>query len=349
MQRKTTVSIEGDAFVVNGRVTYAGRTYKGMTVEGLLPNSRMVQGIFDDLNPKTRHHWAYPDGPWDAERNTREFVAAMSEWKRCGLTAFTINLQGGSPEGYSKSQPWYNSAFEADGALRGEYLRRLERILDEADRLSMVAIVGLFYFGQDERLADEAAVIRATENATDWLIAKGYTNVLVEVCNETDVPLYEHAILRPQRVDELVRRIRRRSKGKVNSRVGRLLVSVSTGGGTIPPPNVIAAVDFVLLHANGVSEPARIRKMVDRTRAMAEYRGQPVLFNEDDHYDFDAADNNFLAALSRHASWGFFDFRRPGEGLEEGYQSVPCDWRIGSARKRGFFRLLTEITGAGGS
>jgi hypothetical protein len=34
-----------------------------------------------------------------------------------------------------------------------------------------------------------------------------------------------------------------------------------------------------------------------------------------------------------------------GEGFEEGYQSVPVDWQISSSRKKGFFRLLGEITG----
>src|SRR5678815_1554443 len=98
--RHTTVSIVGDAFHVNGRPTYAGRTFRGMKVEGLLLNSRMVQGVFDDRNGQTRGNWNYPDGPWDPERNTREFVAAMPAWRQAGLVGFTINLQGGSPRGY---------------------------------------------------------------------------------------------------------------------------------------------------------------------------------------------------------------------------------------------------------
>src|SRR5881394_3435255 len=75
--RQTTVSIDGRAFRINGQPTYVGRSFRGMKVEGLLFNSRMVQGIFDDRNPATRHNWDYRDGPWDADRNTREFVAAM--------------------------------------------------------------------------------------------------------------------------------------------------------------------------------------------------------------------------------------------------------------------------------
>ena len=71
----------------------------------------------------------------------------------------------------------------------------------------------------------------------------------------------------------------------------------------------------------------------------------PIVFNEDDNYGFENADNNMVAAISEHASWGFFDYRRPGEPFEEGYQSVPTDWRISSERKLAFFSLLAEVTG----
>jgi hypothetical protein len=160
---RTVVSIEGEHFRLNGRPTYEGRTWRSHRLEGLLLNSRMVQGIFDERNPATVSRWAYPDpGRWDAERNTREFLEAMPQWRRHGLMAFTLNLQGGSPQGYSSAQPM----------------------------------------------------------------------------------------------------------------------------------------------------------------------------------------NNFVAALSERASWGFFDFRMKGEGYDEGYQSVPVNWGISSARKRGFFGLLAEMTGA---
>ena len=84
----------------------------------------------------------------DPERNTREFLAAMPTWRAHGVLAFTINLQGGSPEGYSKAQPWHNSGIEADGSLNMDYLLRLERIIGFADTLGMVVILGYFYFGQ---------------------------------------------------------------------------------------------------------------------------------------------------------------------------------------------------------
>lgn len=336
--RHTRVAIVDGRFHINDRPTYAGRTWKGHSIEGLLLNSRMVQGIFDDRNPATVQRWAYPDtGKWDADRNTREFLAAMPEWRRHGLLAFTINLQGGSPEGYSNKQPWHNSAIESDGSLRADYLPRLEKILDRADELGMAVILGYFYFGQDERLTDEAAVLRATHNATDWILDHGYRNVLVEINNECNVR-YDHPILQPKRVHELIARVQQRSAARQ-----RLYVSASYGGGTVPLENVVRTADFLLIHGNGVSDPARIAEMVRQTRRVPGYTAKPILFNEDDHFDFEKPMNNFVAALSEGASWGYFD---PGKNnYQDGYQSPPVQWGLNTDRKRAFFDLLREITG----
>jgi hypothetical protein len=333
----TRISITGDSFHINGRPTYEGRSYHGKKIEGLLLNSRMVQGIFDDRNPETRSQWSYPDtGKWDPERNTREFMLAMPSWRANGLLAFTLNLQGGNPRGYSKSQPWQNSAFEADGSLRADYLSRLQRILDRADELGMVVILGYFYFGQDERLRDEAAVLQGTDAATRWLLERGYPNVLVEVNNECDVDRYEHEILQPARVHELIERVRRVSEGA-------LLVGTSYGGGSIPRENVVRASDFLLLHGNGVGDPERIAGMVRQTRQVPGYRPMPILFNEDDHFAFDQPRNNMIAAVGEYASWGYFD---PGESnYRDGYQCPPVCWGINTERKQAFFGMVKQVTG----
>ncbi|MEX2175439.1 MAG: hypothetical protein WD872_13840 [Pirellulaceae bacterium] len=112
----------------------------------------------------------------------------------------------------------------------------------------------------------------------------------------------------------------------------------------MPEENVVRASDFLLLHGNGVKDPQRIAEMVRQTRAAPGYRPMPILFNEDDHFDFDQPRNNFVAALGEYASWGYFDFRMPGEAYDDGYQSVPVNWSISSPRKKAFFGLLEEIT-----
>lgn len=49
--------------------------------------------------------------------------------------------------------------------------------------------------------------------------------------------------------------------------------------------------------------------------------------------------------MGEFASWGYFDFHMKGEGFDEGYRSVPVNWKTGSARKKGIFKLLSDITG----
>jgi hypothetical protein len=341
-KRHTEVSIYGDQFFINGEPTYKGRTWNGHRIEGLLLNSRMVQGAFDDLNPETRHEWAYPDtGVWDAERNTREFVAAMPSWREHGMLGLATNLQGGNPRGYSRlgSLALINSTFNADGSLRPDYLARFERILDRADELGMVVILGLFYFGQEGIFkGNEDAIHRAVDNALDWLFDHDYRHVLIEINNETNI-VYKTPLFMPDRVHELI------EQAQARTRAGqRFLVSTSYGGNHIPRANVVSRADYMLMHGNGVSDPNRIIEMVQTVRAMPEYRPMPIVFNEDDHFDFDKPFNNFVAAVSQYASWGYFDYRMEGEGFEQGFQSVPADWGIHSDRKRGFFNLMREMT-----
>lgn len=337
----TTVTINEDQFFINGKPTYEKRYWKGNKIEGLLLNSRMVQGIFDDENPETVKNWIYPDTKkWDADRNTNEFILNMEKWKSYGLLSFSLNMQGGSPTGYSSGQPWNNSAYREDGSLKPEYLARLERILDKADELGIVPILGLFYFGQDERLRDEKAIINAVNNMIDWLFAKDYKNILIEINNECNVKKYDHEILKPQRVHELIDMVKAKTKNGF-----RFYTGTSYGGGFIPLPNVVKSSDFIILHGNGVSNPDTISAMVTKTRKVEGYIKMPIIFNEDDHFNFDSEKNNFTSAIKNYSSWGYFDYRMKDELFTDGYQSVPVDWGINSKRKIQFFNLLKEITG----
>jgi hypothetical protein len=104
----------------------------------------------------------------------------------------------------------------------------------------------------------------------------------------------------------------------------------------LPPGNVVEVSDYILIHGNGVHQPERITEMVQLVRAMPEYKPLPIVFNEDDHFDFDLPMNNMIAAFQSKASWGYFDYRMKDEGFEDGYQSVPVDWGIHSERKKAF-------------
>jgi hypothetical protein len=344
--RKTSLAIAGKAFLINGQPTYPGRSFRGTKIEGQLFTSRMVNCIINDQNPETRGMWAYRDGPWDPERNTSEFIAALPLYRSHGLTSIAFNIQGGSPMGYGWHQPWHTSGYTPDGRLLPDYRARLLRVLDAADANGMVANLGLFYISATPALADEGAVIRATDELTDLVCDGGYTNVLIEVANECDIPRWAHEIVKPARSHELVARIQSRSQGRVKTRTGRLLVSTSFATPAPLPERLLQTADYVLYHGNGLRTPQDIHARAKSIRATAGYRGQPLLINEDDHFDFDKPENNMLAAVEEYSGWGYFDYRQIRERFEDGYQSLPVDWGINSARKKGFFSLLAQVTGA---
>ena len=340
LAQKTAVSIVKDQFYINGKPTYPGRYWQNLKIEGLLMNARMVQGVFDDLNPEISSEFQYPDTQmWDATRNNNEFVAAMPQWKAHGLLAFTLNMQGGSPYGYGNKK-CINPGFHSDGRLMIPYMNRLENILRKADELNMVVILGLFYFGQDQFLKDEKAVINAVRNVRNWLLKKGYQNVMIEIANECDHKDYDHAILRPDRISELINLVKDKKKNG-----NRLLASTSFTGRKVPNDAVIKASDFLLIHGNGAKNTADIQRLIDHTKASKAYQNIPIINNEDDHYDFEKETNNMIVSIKNYVSWGYFDFRFKGEtDINEGYQTIPVNWDISSTRKKAFFAKLREIT-----
>jgi hypothetical protein len=190
-------------------------------------------------------------------------------------------------------------------------------------------ILGLFYFGQDERLVDDHSVVRGVDKITDWLLRNKFRNVLVEIGNESDLD-YDHPILQPDRVSELIQRVQRRSRG-------RLKVSTSFAGGSIPPSEVIRQADFILVHGNGQSSD-QIGGMIDRIRMDPAYRAhpKPIVFNEDS-----TSIDNMNAAIAKHASWGYYDQGK--NNYVDGFQSPPVNWRINTASKKAFFSRLSTL------
>jgi hypothetical protein len=133
-------------------------------------------------------------------------------------------------------------------ALRPEYADRMRRVIESADAYGMAVIVGYFYQGQDERLSNETAVLSAVDSATDFLLEGAFHNALVEINNECNTR-YEHAVLQPPRVHELITRVQPRAGGQ-------LLVSTSYGGrGRVPDESVAKVADFLCSTATGRAIP----------------------------------------------------------------------------------------------
>lgn len=358
----TRISIDGEKFFVDGAPTHLGKTFQGTSIEGALFNTRMVQAIFDDANPMTAKRWAYPDtGVWDPERNVQEFIEALPVYREHGIDAVTINLQGGMPVDNSMTaQPWENSAFTPGGELQPAYLDRLRRVIEATDDEGIVVIVGYFYVAQDRLLDDEAAVFRATENATRWLLETGRENILVEIANEIDVPLFHHDVLTPARVSELIQRAKSITK---NGR--RLLTSASftwlplgRDAGIeldLDPDSfeffakmadarvgdIIGASDFILFHTNGLeAEQTGLAIDAVQRHPAVTARAVPLLINEDG-----TSPASLEVSASKGIGWGYYDQGRANDYVE-GFQSPPVNWGLSTAHKRTFFSRVKEITSA---
>jgi hypothetical protein len=327
------ISIQGDKFLFDGQLTYSDFPGAKEEALGRLMNSRMVQATFEDENPETADFFRYPDGsPFDPNRQTSEFIAALPEYRRHGVIATTVNFQGGYPRYHVKLskddylQNWDNNAFTPNGRLKWAYAERMRRVVEAHDDLNMAVIVGYFYFGQNHKLADEAAVKKAVIEATEFLTGLNRGNVLIEINNECNIG-YVHEILQPHRIHELIQLAQ-----DVCER--RVLVSTSYGGGRVPDENVISTADFLLIHGNG-QDPAGIKRMVEQTRAET---GKPIVFNEDS-----VSIDNLRAAWEAGSSWGYYDQGR--NNYVDGFQSPPTNWSINTSEKKAFFTTVAELVG----
>ncbi len=354
----TVVGIRGPVFTINGHPTYtpeAGFPNADPNLVGTLLNVRAVQATFDDANyPKqgsrqNPYHtavmgdvfWDYPDtGKWAPERNTQEFIAALPEWRRTGLLAFTVNLQGGGPTDGNfglGGQPHDNSGFNADGKLKPAYAKRLKDIIAAADRNGMVVIVGFFYFGQDRRVTvtqDDGNLRQAIVNGVEFLKSLPNRNIMVEINNEAN-PGYSHPLLRPnERLAEAVR-LAKQVAG------GRIPISFSWVGGVgqpgVPGEPAMQAVDYIMFHTNGRT-PEEVHQMIFDMRRWLGY-DRPVLINEDG-----VSPMNLHAAVEERVGWGYYD--QGWNNYLDGYQSPPTKWGISTPVKWMFFEQVARLTGS---
>jgi hypothetical protein len=278
--RATRIGLADGRWQINGTVTYPGAK-----AEGLLLNVRMVNAVFEDRNRTD----------FDPEANTDEFIAALPEYVRHGVRAFTINLQGGFPD-YEGA---LNSAFEADGTLSTEYMARVERVIEACDREGAAMVLGCFYQRQDQVLRDEAAVRHGVRNVVGWLAGRGFTNVLLEIANEFGHGGFTHPLLRSAEGQAELIGLARRTAAEHGY---ALLISTSGVGDARVGDPVAEASDFLLVHLNSVP----LAEIPGRLTALRR-SAKPVVVNEDDKVGEEAARAAELC-VEAGASWGYMGF-----------------------------------------
>ena len=278
----TKVKIANNFWELNGK-----RTYQGSRAEGLLLNVRMVNATFEDRNPAT-----CPKG-FDPDKNTESFIASIPDYVAHGVRAFTLCLQGGSP-GYEGA---LNSAYDPDGSLRPDYLKRVARVIEACDKAGAVVILGCLSESQDQVLKDGEAVKVAVANTAMWVRQRGYTNVLLEVADEFIHKGFDHPQIKdPTGMRDLVRLAKQTAP--------ELLVSASGGGGGRLDQRVAVVADFLLLHFNNVPV-SEIHEKV----ATADKVSKAIVCNADSKTGEEGA-QALEKAVNALCSWGYMNAKQ---------------------------------------
>lgn len=267
---KTKLSIQQDRFFINGSPVYSELKQVNPAYHGLLMNARMIQGVFDDKQDVKRFDRF--GKLFSPEQNTDELISALPQWYEKGLRAITVGFQGGGPCYTIGNYTIDNNPYSEDGTrIDPAYLSRMDRIIRAADDLGMIVIVSLLYSSQTRFLKDDRAVIQAVKTACNWLRDEQFTNVIIEVANEQDIPDFKmHPIVFDEReVVELMDVAKRESGG--------LPVGCSRTGGAFDA-GIAAASDVILIHGNGLTSQ-QFYDLIQKAKAVRPER--PILCNED--------------------------------------------------------------------
>jgi hypothetical protein len=319
----TAVDVHGSKFLINGRETYAEIEGSRPQVHGLLMNARFIQGIFDDHAAPERFAMFGHD-TWDPEGNTDRLIAALPEWHRYGLRAFTVGLQGGGPvltvDDWASidNNPFGPTGSEFDDA----YAARLDRLVRAADELGMVVIVSFLYASQGPRLESGRAVRNAVITGSNLLRDAGYSNVIIEVANEHNLDGFaNHPIVHSdQGISWLIDLARKESGG--------MLVGSSGVGGHVSR-EVAEASDVVLIHANGLTRQGYYN-MIRRIQNWQLDR--PIVCNEDS-----PCYSHLTVAFHTGTSWGYYNNHTK--------QDVPPDWSVTAGEDTFFAHRMAEGIG----
>ena len=187
---------------------------------------------------------------------------------------------------------------------------------------AQAVILGCYYQRQSKILQDDAAIRAGVVNAVEWIRARGFRNVALEIANEYPHGGFKHKLIRSADGQAQLIRLAKRTSPE-------LLVSTSGVGNGRLDNAAAEASDFLLIHFNGT--PVReIPRRIERLRAY----GKPIVCNEDDKTGATAA-AAAEACVAAGASWGLM--------LNDLNQYVPFEFH--GARDDGIvYDKLLELT-----
>lgn len=282
---------------------------------GRLMNVRLAQALFDDEY--------LTEAPFDPRQNTQRVIDALPVYKRQGVLAISVSMQGGNMDyrrsgaiGRDRSAKLGReggslvSAFRPDGTLKPAWLERLLLLQRALDSQGMVLDLIYFYAHQDEIFEGPEAIKAGVRNLTDWLIEHQCRNVIIEIANECDASAFDHDHYITEHIGDLIELAR--SRFAARHAPFTLPISASTLGGPKKQlifPALKEHADLTIVHGNG-SSPETKQRQITALMNDASVPG-PVYMNEDDNgrettpeilnIELAGCDQVFKAG----ASWGY--------------------------------------------
>jgi hypothetical protein len=317
---KTVLDIRGCDFYINGKPVYDEIKNAG-EAKGLLMNARFIQGVFDDAFDRRRFDRF--GRVFDPEENTNRLIDSLPEWYGYGLRAITVGFQGGWPVFTVDVRTINNNPFGTGGCKLDErYASRMDRIIRAADSLGIVVIVNFLYWAQSLRFKDGRALTRAVGLAANFLKNGGYTNVMIDLANEYNIPHWsQHPIINNAECIQLLIDIARKESGGLP--IG------SSGGGGMFDSEIADCSDIVLVHGNGLTR-GEYYNFIRRVKEMSPRK--PVICNEDS-----PCFSRIEIAKETHTSWGYYNnFTK---------QEPPCDWGVTPGQDHYFASRMAKAVG----
>jgi len=276
---------------------------------------------------------------WDADRNTEAIIAMLPFYRAYGVNAIGVNVQGGnfasaSPAPALWGEDYDCGLFNPSGSLRSAHSDRLIAFVDACIATGLTPIVGLFYQRQDQVLTDTTAVETAMTNIMT-LLDSYKTQILIEVANEIENGSYDHALFTAANitpyVDDFV--------------AAGFFASVSHNGGVIPTSGQQGDGQFLLLHANGLTE-AELETMV--ADAIADFPNTPIIINEDGDASRTTTElqDRCAAAVAAGSGWGYHE--PTGKQYYDLTPMVTMNWGVDLATELAAFGAIELATDADG-
>ena len=316
---KTKISISGNQFFIDGKLTYAEIPDANPKSLGLLWNMRLIQGVFADLfGPQNLIDLC--NSHFDPEKNTDDLIKALPEWYAYGIRAITVGFQGGWPVTQAMVDKLNCNPFGEDGLhLEEGFASRMDRLIRAADEIGMVIIVNIFYWAQANRMKNGTAVRNALKTACHFLRDNGYTNVMIDVANEFNIRQFKHPMIgTDDGISALI------DMAKIES--GGMLTSSSPGSHTLCE-QACAVSDFILIHLNGVTRTTAYEVLKNPN-----YAGKPIVCNE-----ANPCCSRVDLCLDSYASFGYYNNYTK--------QLVPSDWSVTPGEDLFFARRVARAVG----